>query len=670
MAAQPLPLKVLAIGSPLSALDVLVAKTTAINSKHGPFDACVISGDLFKEGSDGSEVNGLVFPIPTYFTLGKNALPENITAKIIETGGEVVNNLVFLGKSNVLTTAQGLKIACVGGSFDQEAYDAEADDGQLAPTITKSSISSILASPLLSPPSAVAAASLASARTSSEALPAAFHGVDLLLLSAPPPSLALLSPSYPSLAVPLATAAPPLLEVVKRSRPRYMFWGEGEGFWEREPWGWTGSTGRDERWTRAVKLGALGGEDVPGQKKARWFYAFTLPPQTATTPIPARPANASPNPYILGATIPVPASAVAGMKRSAPLEDQNFIFGGQGANKKGKTDAGPPPEHYVCKICQLPGHWIQECPQRSQTEQKVPAGYVCKICQSPDHLIQNCPNKEDRKPRGARPPPQGYVCRACGVENQHWIKDCPIVVEREEERSKKKELGPAECWFCLSNPKVTKHLIVGIGSETYVTLPKGQLIPTLPAHIAQGGSKPLVPGGGHVLIIPIAHHPTLLSIPPADAMSIISELESYKSSLRACYASYGAVPVTFEVARLSGRGGHAHVQVVPVPKEMTEKVYEAFEKAGAASGLDWEAEPERALARVGSGGNYFKVECPDGRKLVHLLKGNFDLQFGRMVLAGLLGLHHRVDWKECGQTIAEEKEDAQKFKKALAPFLP
>jgi hypothetical protein len=55
-------------------------------------------------------------------------------------------------------------------------------------------------------------------------------------------------------------------------------------------------------------------------------------------------------------------------------------------------------------------------------------------------------------------------------------------------------------WFCLSNPKVTKHLIVAIGTETYVTLPKGQLIPTLPKHVEQGGAKPLVPGGGHVLV--------------------------------------------------------------------------------------------------------------------------------------------------------------------------
>jgi hypothetical protein len=41
-----------------------------------------------------------------------------------------------------------------------------------------------------------------------------------------------------------------------------------------------------------------------------------------------------------------------------------------------------------------------------------------------------------------------------------------------------------------------------------------------------------------------------------------------------------------------------------------------------------------------------------------------------MVIAGLLGLHHRADWKECSGSQDEEKEDAQKFKKAFAPFQP
>lgn len=76
--------------------------------------------------------------------MGKYPLPESLQAKVSETGGEVVNNLVFLGeegvmsermaythvetgKSAVLTTAQGLKIACVGGAFDQGLYDSGVD---------------------------------------------------------------------------------------------------------------------------------------------------------------------------------------------------------------------------------------------------------------------------------------------------------------------------------------------------------------------------------------------------------------------------------------------------------------------------------------------------------------------------------------------------------------
>lgn len=49
----------LAIGSPLSQLTTLQQKVEAINAKHGPFDACIIVGDLFKADSDGSELSGI-----------------------------------------------------------------------------------------------------------------------------------------------------------------------------------------------------------------------------------------------------------------------------------------------------------------------------------------------------------------------------------------------------------------------------------------------------------------------------------------------------------------------------------------------------------------------------------------------------------------------------------
>lgn len=43
-----------------------------------------------------------------------------------------------------------------------------------------------------------------------------------------------------------------------------MFWSQGDGFWEREPVGWIDG-GSEKRWTRSVKLGALG-DQAEGKK--------------------------------------------------------------------------------------------------------------------------------------------------------------------------------------------------------------------------------------------------------------------------------------------------------------------------------------------------------------------------------------------------------------------
>ena len=143
----------------------------------------------------------------------------------------------------------------------------------MASIMSKSSVDSFLSNSLFNPASSSTQASLASARKTSTALPPAFNGLDLLILSAPPPSIAQLSPSAPSLSHSLASPAPPLSEVVKRSRPRYMLWADGEGFWEREPFGWVSQgTNKEERWTRSVKLGAFGGVTPEGSKKARVRY--------------------------------------------------------------------------------------------------------------------------------------------------------------------------------------------------------------------------------------------------------------------------------------------------------------------------------------------------------------------------------------------------------------
>ena len=90
--------------------------------------------------------------------------------------------------------------------------------------------------------------------------------------------------------------------------------------------------------------------------------------------------------------------------------------------------------------------------------------------------------------------------------------------------------------------------------------------------------------------------------------------------------------VSFEVARVSAKGGHAHVQVVPVPQSLADKVEEAFINEGKRMGLEPEGDPEGTLTACANGRkSYFRVDLPDGRIMMWLFDGvrSFNLQFGR-----------------------------------------
>ncbi|KAL6623366.1 hypothetical protein ACP70R_033245 [Stipagrostis hirtigluma subsp. patula] len=53
-----------------------------------------------------------------------------------------------------------------------------------------------------------------------------------------------------------------------------------------------------------------------------------------------------------------------------------------------------PPPGYVCRICHIPGHFIQHCTSQIKPP---PPGYVCYKCGVPGHFIHCCPNYGDRK---------------------------------------------------------------------------------------------------------------------------------------------------------------------------------------------------------------------------------------------------------------------------------
>ena len=63
---------------------------------------------------------------------------------------------------------------------------------------------------------------------------------------------------------------------------------------------------------------------------------------------------------------------------------------------------------------------------------------------------------------------------------------------------------------------------------------------------------------------------------------------------------------------------------------------------------------------------------PDAKEEKHLLMpidaaASFDIQFGRKVMAKLLGLEGREDWRNCEQTEEEEVKDTARLKELFEP---
>ena len=162
-----------------------------------------------------------------------------------------------------------------------------------------------------------------------------------------------------------------------------------------------------------------------------------------------------------------------------------------------------------------------------------------------------------------------------------------------------------------------------------------------------------IPGGGHVLIAPISHHPTLLSLPPDEATTTLAEVEKcvrltfcsigndmiladieiarYKAALRGFYAKYETSPVFFEVAKRRTHGVHAHMQVIPVPNSLSNGVEGAFRQQVEQLGLTFESDGDTDPTARDIKENYLLVELPSGKKMLHLIKdfAPFPLQIGR-----------------------------------------
>ncbi|XP_031261073.1 zinc finger CCCH domain-containing protein 64 [Pistacia vera] len=213
-----------------------------------------------------------------------------------------------------------------------------------------------------------------------------------------------------------------------------------------------------------------------------------------------------------------------------------------------------------------------------------------------------------------------------------------------------------ECWFCLSSPNVESHLIVSIGEHYYCALPKGPLVQD------------------HALIVPVEHSPNTISLSPESEM----ELGKFQSSLKLYYKKQEKETVFFEW--VSKRGTHANLQAVPIPSSKAAVVQEIFNLAAEKLGFKLLAiksnnssDGRKSLrTQFDRNSSFFYVELPGGTILSHIVEENerFPAQFGREVLAGLLNIAEKADWRNCTPGKDEEVKMAENFKKRFEEFDP
>jgi diadenosine tetraphosphate (Ap4A) HIT family hydrolase len=238
---------------------------------------------------------------------------------------------------------------------------------------------------------------------------------------------------------------------------------------------------------------------------------------------------------------------------------------------------------------------------------------TCRVCGDPSHLSYDCPQKKDQRRKKRK-----------------------RVIGRTEPPSLVRILIAAnDCFFCLSNVNVAKHLIVSIGTEVYLALAKGPLTTAKSVNLAFPG---------HILIIPIAHTPV---VTPSEA----AEMEAYRQKLVRFFDARDCHAVTFEIHQAEGI--HAHWQVIPVPKStsLDEEFIRGFDQR------------KMTLEKRSPGDSeeYCRVVLPSGT-YVATLPAIFDLQLPRRILAKVLKLEDREDWRACIQTDDEERADAAAFR--------
>jgi len=261
-------------------------------------------------------------------------------------------------------------------------------------------------------------------------------------------------------------------------------------------------------------------------------------------------------------------------------------------------------------------------------------------------------------------------------------------------RQKRPRNDPNDCFMCLNKPEFKTHLVVSIGDESIVTASRGPL--------STMSTFPQLSSSGHVMIIPHYHAADEAAQGKRSVEEVTAEFEEMSKFRRALNRMVGSKSsgqlgtVCWEVNRTGIR--HHHWSLIPCPAEQVKKglvdaafkvlreqqQYPSFETCDPDSQLPiksdyfrvwtWSSDPvEMADQTNGNGGTKNEVGVTKSMYFPLPAEQRFNIWFGREVMAGLLQLEDRLNWRDAllrkdGSEEVAEVEDTQGLQADFAEF--
>jgi len=628
--------RLLLVGDVEGGLAKLYSQVAAQQKKVGDFTALFAVGGFLPALGD-SEAGAVLaefvsgtrqVPIETYFIDSRSAA----FLQAAPDGKKLCEKIQFLGGLGV-RELHGLKVAYLSGCYDAATYAKPAEDD--GPCFVGSAYTTTAVQKLIK---------LAKAEGSP---------IDILLTAEWPRGMEERMDEAEKPKDPdgqeiewTKISSPAIAELCDALEPRYHIFGTADLYYQRAPF----QTKEAGHVCRCISLGR-----VASKGKARTaFHGLSLSPAASMpeTALKQRPANTTPNPF---ATLAAPSERESTKRDAAameepedPIEPDTVFLGRLPPNIEEKRIQAA--LKHVGTIERV--HLAREAGEGSPCK-----GFGWVTFSSPEEAEAACDLSELLECGGrmitisiSRP-----KARADGAPRKKK-KEIQIVVEPH-----------ADCWFCLVNPKVEKHMIVTATTEVYIATARGPVNPY------------------HVQILPVKHAPCFAACPP----ELQQALQVQLAALRKMFEDAGQECLVWErwIPMGSSSANHMQVQVLPIDKARAGSEARAALEAAAKQHLAGATfKKVSAHTEVAENLNddpttpYIYFELPGdlsarGRQIERFLYAalpgvgpRIPINFGRQVACQLLGCEDKVDWRGCQDSKEGEKQLAVTLRALFKPF--